>query len=118
MDAIQEYVVYTAGAFRGANHWEQEQNIRRAEALSLEVWRRGFPCVSPHCNTRNFQGAAPDDVWLAGDLVILSKCDAILLVPGWEKSSGTIAEVEYAKLHGIPVFHTLDALVEAYSNGQ
>ena len=57
-------VVYVAGPFRGPNAWEIEENIRRAERLALEVWRLGCACLCPHTNTRFFQGAAPDAVWV------------------------------------------------------
>ena len=103
-------LVYVAGPFRGPNAWEIEQNIRRAEALALEVWRAGFACVCPHTNTRFFQGAAEDSVWLDGDLLILERCDAVLLTPDWQRSSGARAEVDHAKLKGIPVYLTLDEL--------
>ena len=104
-------VVYVAGPFRGPNSWEIEQNIRRAETLALEVWRAGFAAICPHTNTRFFQGAAPDEVWLDGDIAILVKCDAVLCTPDWEKSSGARAEVDRAKQVGIPVFHSTEALV-------
>lgn len=106
-------VVYIAGPFRGPNAWEIEQNIRRAEALALEVWRAGFAALCPHTNTRFFQGAAPDEVWLAGDLELLGRCDAVLLTLDWQRSSGARAEVDYAKTRGIPVFETLAELVTA-----
>lgn len=105
-------VVYVAGPFRGPDSWEIENNIRRAEALSLEVWRLGAAAVCPHTNTRFFQGAAPDHVWLDGDLAILAKCDAILMTPDWERSSGARAENQYAIERGIPVFLSLHALME------
>ena len=97
-------VVYIAGPFRGSNSWEMEQNIRRAEALALEVWRLGAACICPHTNTRFFQGAADDAVWLDGDLEILRRCDAVLMVSGWERSSGSKAEREEAVKVHIPVF--------------
>lgn len=103
-------VVYVAGPFRGPDSWAIENNIRRAEALSLEVWRLGAAAVCPHTNTRFFQGAAPDDVWLDGDLAILAKCDAILMTPDWERSSGARAEWQFAKDRGIPVLLLLDDL--------
>jgi nucleoside 2-deoxyribosyltransferase len=105
-------VVYVAGPFRGANSWEMEQNIRRAESLSLEVWRAGFASICPHTNTRFYQGAAPDHVWLDGDLDILAKCDAMLMTIDWERSTGARAEHDFAKAHGIPVFYSLIELKE------
>lgn len=103
-------LVYVAGPFRAPNAWEIEQNIRRAEAASLAVWRAGHACICPHANTRFFQGAAPDRVWLEGDLEILRRCDAVLVVDGYEHSAGTLAEIEEAKTRGIPVFFAMEAL--------
>jgi hypothetical protein len=103
-------VVYVAGPFRGPDSWAIENNIRRAETLALEVWRLGAACVCPHTNTRFFQGAAPDNVWLDGDLAILGKCDALLMTPDWERSSGARAEHDYAKGREIPTLYTLDEL--------
>lgn len=103
-------VVYVAGPFRGPTSWEIEENIRRAERLALDVWRLGAACICPHTNTRFFQGAANDEVWLRGDLAILEKCDAVMLTPDWERSSGATAEVAHAKARGIPVFATLGEL--------
>jgi len=103
-------LVYVAGPFRGPNHWAIAENIRRAEALALEVWRLGASCICPHLNTAHFQGVLPDDVWLEGDLEQVKRCDAVLVVPGWENSKGTKGEIEFAAAHGIPVFFDLSSL--------
>jgi len=104
-------VVYVAGPYRADNNWEIEQNIRRAETLALEVWRAGGAAICPHANTRFYQGAAPDDVWLDGDLAQLARCDAVLVVPNYGASKGTIAEIQFARERGIPVFYTLQQLL-------
>jgi hypothetical protein len=103
-------VVYVAGPFRGPSAWDIEQNIRRAEELALEAWRLGAAVICPHTNTRFFQGAAPDDIWLIGDLAILARCDALVTTPDWERSSGARAEVMLAQGMNLPVFHDLAAL--------
>ena len=43
-------------------------------------------------------------------LLWLELCDAVLLVPGWENSSGTRAELARAKELDIPVFGSLEAM--------
>lgn len=111
-------VVYVAGPFRAPNSWELERNIRRAEELALEVWRAGFACICPHTNTRFYQGAAPDEVWLDGDLEILRRCDAVLLTQNWQQSSGTRAEVADATLNKIPVFNNLNTLINFFHNAK
>jgi nucleoside 2-deoxyribosyltransferase len=103
-------VVYIAGPFRGPNYWEQEQNIRRAETLAHDVWLLGAAALCPHANTRFYQGSAPDRVWLDGDIALMARCDAVLMTPDWERSTGARAEHEYARTHGIPVFYDLDSL--------
>ncbi len=79
-------------------------------ALSLEVWRLGAAAVCPHANTMFFQNAAPDNVWLDGDLAILLKCDAVLMTDDWQRSSGARAEEACAREHAIPVFYVLSEL--------
>ena len=103
-------VVYIAGPFRGPSAWDIEENIRRAERLALEVWRMGAAGLCPHTNTRFFQNAAPDHVWLDGDLELLARCDAMVMTPDWERSSGARAEHDFAKARGIEVFYDADSL--------
>lgn len=43
----------------------------------------------------------------------LEVCDALLLTPGWKQSPGTLVEIERAKELGIPVFESLDKLIES-----
>ena len=106
-------VVYVAGPFRAKNSWDMEQNIRRAEELALEVWRAGFACICPHSNTRYYQGAAPDHVWLEGDLAILKKCDVVLMTADWRRSNGATEEHDFAKRYAIPVYYHLQELTNA-----
>jgi nucleoside 2-deoxyribosyltransferase len=103
-------VCYIAGPFRAATPWLVEQNVRAAEALALEVWRLGAAAVCPHANTRFMDKAAPDDVFLRGDLAILERCDALLTLDAWQQSRGARDEVTHAVARGIPVFHALSEL--------
>ena len=104
-------IVYIGGPYRSPTEYGVYRNIQRARDLALEVWAMGFVALCPHQNTAHFGGACPDEVWLKGDMEILSRCDAVCLVPGWQGSTGTLAEIEFAKLKGIPVFDGLSALV-------
>ena len=104
------HVVYIAGPFRGPAAWDIEQNIRRAEELALKVWQAGYVSLCPHANTRFFQGSAPDEVWLKGDLELLKRCDALLTVSGWQFSTGAREEVRFALESQIPVYYSLEEL--------
>ena len=111
---MAQKLVYIAGPIRGTsdgtNCWILAQNTYRAATLALEVWRLGAACLCPHLNTYGFQGALPNDDWLVGDLTMLARCDAVLLVPGWEHSVGAKAERQFARDRGIPVFMAVRGL--------
>ena len=85
--------------------WFIVQNIRAAEAVSLELWQAGIANICPHLNSSLMDGAAPDEVWLAGGLEMLRRCDAVVVLPGWELSTGTAAEVTEAMLYGKPIYY-------------
>lgn len=70
----------------------------------------GAAALCPHTNTRFFQGAADDAVWLDGDLELLYRCDAILMTPDWRRSSGATAEHDFAVKHRKVVFYDMDTL--------
>lgn len=102
-------VVYVVGKFRAPTHWGVVQNVRAAEAVALEVWRAGAAALCPHLNCANFEGAVGDTpenatIWLEGDIEMMKRCDAIVLVPGWENSTGGKEEVRIAIEEGLPVF--------------
>jgi len=41
----------------------------------------------------------------------LEVSDAVLLLKGWETSTGTLAEIEFAREHGIPIFKSKEDLI-------
>lgn len=104
-------VVYIAGPFRAKNAWEVEQNIRRSEEAALKIWALGAAVISPHCNTRFFDGALENDVFLKGDLEILKRCDAIYMLPDWKSSDGARGEFNYAEHLGLRSFQHMEDLV-------
>ncbi len=80
----------------------------RAMALALQVWQLGAVALCPHANSMFFTGAAPDAVWLDGDLELLRRCDGLLLTDDWAKSRGAQAERRFALDLGMPVFASID----------
>ena len=111
----RELVVYCAGPFRSPHAWGITANIFTAAQWSLEVWRAGFVALCPHLNTAPFQGSLPDEVWLDGDLELVKRSDAVLLLPRWEESAGARSEKAFAEDQGIPCF-TVIADLEAWAD--
>jgi len=105
-------LVYVAGPYRSAlGPWGIYQNIERARIVARELWKMGFAVICPHANTAIFDGYdVSDDVWLAGALVMMKRCDLIVVLNGWESSKGTILEVECATSAGIPVVYWADGM--------
>lgn len=97
-------VVYVAGKYRGPHAWAVEQNIRAASDVAAAVIRAGHMPLTPHKNIAHMEGLADDAFFLAGTLELLRRCDAVILVPGWESSVGARAEVAEANRLGLPVF--------------
>lgn len=98
-------LVYVAGPYRASTAWGIEQNIRRADEVAAQVWKAGLAAICPHANTRHMDGLTSDENFLDGTMEMLRRCDAVLLVEGWQKSSGSRAEVSEAMRLGKPVMY-------------
>ena len=96
-------LIYIAGPYRGPNSWAIEQNIRRAEDAAALVWKAGLAALCPHANSRHMDGVTTDENFLAGTMEMLRRCDAVLLVEGWKRSTGARDEVTEAMRLGKPV---------------
>ncbi len=111
-------LVYVSGPYRNGTVSGIVANIRRAEAVAVEVWRAGAACICPHLNTALLDGLCPDNVWLDGDLEMVRRCDAILMVDGWENSVGATAERKRALELSIPVFYNLSEFRDWMENSE
>lgn len=113
-------VAYVAGPFRAYAadgspcHFGIAENVLAAARVARACWQSGVAAVCPHMNTATFQGSAPDETFLDGDLDIMRRCDCVVLTPDWRRSSGACREVEVARSIGMPVFDNVEDMVEYY----
>ncbi len=104
-------IVFIAGPYTGDGSRESiERNIREAEKYQLALANRQIGFFCPHNHTEHFssgKGAtAPEQFYYDLDLSFLMRtADAVLAIPGWEKSKGAMKELDWAKKNALPIFY-------------
>lgn len=73
-------------------------NINIARQHAIKIWNRGDAAICPHLNTACFEYDcdATYDQYIAGDLLMVDRCDVIYMLPNWEHSKGAIMEHQLA----------------------
>ena len=105
-------ILYLAMPYLGATAWGRECNIHAAREVALKLWKRGNIVICPHANThdvhkRMIEKGHPtlDPVdWYEFDFEMVRRCDFLVLMPGWRKSTGARLERIVAEKEGIRVF--------------
>ena len=110
----REGYVYIAGPYMGSGkahnaqgYHEIDRNISRAREKAAFLAANGIPYFCPHLNSCHFEVIVPDapvEFWYEMDIRLLVGASAVLLVEGWESSSGTAKEIAGAKGVDIPIF--------------
>lgn len=113
--------VYIAGPYMDkakkhdyTGYFEIDANIRHAlqAAAAFAVAGVGYFC--PHQHSAHMEvitPSVPPAFWYELDNKFLESCDAILMLPGWEESSGSKKELGLAKQLDLNVFyHVNDAI--------
>jgi hypothetical protein len=105
-------LVYIAGPY---SQPDPVLNTRAAIDWAEQVAKLAAVPVVPHLS-HLWHLISPHDYewWLAYDLAILARCDALLRIPG--NSPGADREVEWAGEHGIPVARSLSWLHRVLAN--
>lgn len=107
--------VYVAGPYSATNVIAVLDNMRWGMRASVEVLLAGYAPFCPWLDY-NFQLQLRGDEALTVQdyydysMAWLEASDAVLVLPGWQNSKGTLAEIQRAKEKGIPVFYSLEDL--------
>ena len=115
--------VYVAGLLTPRGTWsanlaiDHEINMRKMVRSSLDAFFAGFDPFVPAFDHTFWWVLQEGEIITEAMIKRFSKswlevCDAVLLTPKWQHSPGTLAEIKHAKELGIPVFETLDDLID------
>jgi len=106
-------LIYVAGKYNGKDPIEIKENILKAERVALECWRKGWAVICPHKNTGGFEIYEGEqfiswNTWMDGDLEMVGRCDAIVMVDNWVFSQGARMELNHAQQLKKEVFMSVD----------
>lgn len=116
MISRRNIVVYVSGKFSNPKWQEQKINILEALKMATKLWNIGFTAICPHTNAPQTENGCTCryEEFLEGDIELLLRSDAILMLPGWEDSVGATIELQEAKKMGKPIFYRLEELASFY----
>jgi hypothetical protein len=107
--------VYVAGAYSSDNVIGVLDNMREGMRWSTEVLLRGHAPFCPWIDFHFQLMLRPGEVLTTLDyyrysLAWLEAAEVVFVIPGWEQSKGTLAEIARAEELGIPVVYRIGAL--------
>ena len=108
-------VIYIIGPYRSSTTYGVKQNIDKAELLAVELWKLGYAIICPHKNSAFLEGVTKDETFLKGGIELLKRSDIAITTEGWEESEGSLEEIKVCKQKHIPLYHSLDQLLNETS---
>lgn len=107
--------IYISGPMRNV----PDLNMPAFDAAADRLRAAGFAIVNPADIGRNLartMGVPPDEIadsmYLLADLHELQNCEAMVLLPGWERSRGVAVEIALCRFLNIPIFQSIEQLLE------
>lgn len=92
-------VIYIIGPYRAKTLVEIGGNIKRAREAAAALWALGFAVICPHTNSGFFDGEGEGGSgieYTKGYLEIQRRCGEVYVLPNWQASEGSRAEIELA----------------------
>lgn len=88
-------ILYISGPYSG----DTENNIEKARKEAIRLWNAGHTVICPHMNTAFLEEACQvtHAEFVERDLLLIARCDGIVLLKDWEESKGACIELQYAR---------------------
>jgi hypothetical protein len=97
-------IAYVAGPYKAPTVYQQRRNTDAAELVAVELLLMGYATFIPPRNYGGLDGVVPELEFLERDLEHLHRADLLVVLPGWESSQGTLAEIHQAHYELTPVY--------------
>jgi hypothetical protein len=96
-------LIYVAGKYTG----DVDANIAAARKVAIALWEKGHAVICPHLNSAHMEQdcKATWQDYLDGDLNMIARCDALVMVENWGNSPGAVMEHKYAESLGVPIYY-------------
>ena len=91
---------------------DYEEVLRKREATVQKLENMGHTVVDTILTTTPPADGNVALFYLSYSLNLMSQCDGVLFLPGWEKARGCRIEHEAAVAYGLKVFYSLDEVKE------
>lgn len=102
--------VYVAGPYRAPDVLGMLRNIREGIRVAVLLMETGDAPFCPWLDHQyGLQAEIPLETYQKTSMAWLEVSDAVVLVHGWQKSQGTLAEIRRARGLGIPVYDGVEA---------
>jgi hypothetical protein len=103
-------LVFLACKYSEPHTYQIARNIHHATHFAHEVALLGAVPLCPALIGSHFEGTQSYLWWGDAYINLLRRCDAVFMVPGYERSNGAMKEMTEALAIGLPVFFELDDL--------
>ena len=91
--------VYISGGITGNDNYLNDFRI-----IETKLREHGFSAINP----ATIQSYMPEDStrheYMMVSMALMDMCDYVYMLPGWQTSTGALAEYHYAKSCGMEVF--------------
>ena len=100
-------LIFISGPYSANTKLATEFNIGVARDAAIWLAEHKIFYFCPHLNSMFFEQwlDTPVSFYYVMDEEILSRCDALLLLPGWENSKGATSEFNFATRANKPLFY-------------
>ena len=97
-------LIFICAPLRAETQYKQELNRRKAEAIALKYWKKGYAVFCPHKNSSYFGGEVRETTFIKGNNLILKSCFGIVVV-GKNISKGMKREIKEAEKLNLKFFY-------------